>query len=79
MVQDETQTSELTSLVSRSHVVAVLPASSSAQSGHCPADTFTVDMAFAFPCPNGKVRVYFPIATSIVLSLMLSLILRWFG
>jgi hypothetical protein len=28
---------------------------------------------------NGKVRVYFPIVTSIVLSVLLTLILRFFG
>ncbi len=32
-----------------------------------------------YESPNGNVRVYFPITTSIVLSLMLTLFLRFFG
>jgi len=32
-----------------------------------------------YQSPNGNVRVYFPIVTSIVLSVLLTLILRFFG
>jgi hypothetical protein len=32
-----------------------------------------------YESPNGNVRVYFPITTSIVLSLVLTLLLRFFG
>jgi len=32
-----------------------------------------------YESPNGNVRVYFPIVTSIVLSIVLTLILRFFG
>ena len=32
-----------------------------------------------YESPNGNVRVYFPIVTSIVLSILLTLILRFFG
>jgi hypothetical protein len=34
---------------------------------------------FKYESSNGKVRIYFPIVTSIILSLMLSIILRLFG
>jgi hypothetical protein len=34
---------------------------------------------FKYESSNGKVRIYFPIVTSIILSLMLSVILRLFG
>ena len=32
-----------------------------------------------YESPNGNVRVYFPIMTSIVISVLLTLILRFFG
>jgi hypothetical protein len=32
-----------------------------------------------YQSPNGNVRIYFPIVTSIVLSVLLTLILRFFG
>ena len=32
-----------------------------------------------YESPNGNFRFYFPITTSIVLSLVLSLVLRWFS
>lgn len=32
-----------------------------------------------YESPNGNVRIYFPIATSIVLSIVLSLVMRLFG
>jgi hypothetical protein len=34
---------------------------------------------FKYESPSGKVRIYFPIVTSIILSLMLSVILRLLG
>jgi hypothetical protein len=34
---------------------------------------------FKYESSNGKVRIYFPIVTSIILSLMLSVILRLLG
>jgi hypothetical protein len=34
---------------------------------------------FKYESPNGNVRIYFPIATSIVLSVLLTLILRFFS
>jgi hypothetical protein len=34
---------------------------------------------FKYESSNGKVRIYFPIVTSIILSLMLSIILRLLG
>ena len=32
-----------------------------------------------YESPNGNVRVYFPIVTSVVLSVVLTLVLRFFG
>ena len=34
---------------------------------------------FKYESPNGNVRIYFPIVTSIVLSVLLTLILRFFS
>ena len=34
---------------------------------------------FKYESPNGNVRIYFPIATSIVLSIVVTLILRFFS